>query len=68
MGQLRNRRRLGTTLANETLDTLDRLSFKTKIPKAQLVNEAMDIFLMTRGYKIRKSTPEELAEMQEDKY
>ena len=59
MPGVRYRTRFGTSLTNESFDTLVRLSNETLIDRSKLINKALDEYFERNGIEIRLNTPEE---------
>lgn len=59
MPGVRYRTRFGTSLTNESFDTLVRLSNETLVDRSKLINKALDEYFERNGIEIRLNTPEE---------
>lgn len=51
---LKNRTKLTTTIKNELVEKLDKLSNKTRIPKSKLYDEALELLFEEHKEKFEK--------------
>ena len=59
MPGVKHRTRFGTSLANESYDTLVRLSNETMADRSKIINKALDEYFERNGIEIRLNTQEE---------
>ncbi len=59
MPGVKHRTRFGTSLKNDSYDTLVRLSSETMADRSKIINKALDEYFERNNIEIRLNTPEE---------